>query len=50
MKQSFLTRLTVLFCAVVISSVLIESVAELGHPAQSGDVQVAQVDASLNVK
>ncbi len=46
MKQSLSTRLIALFCAVVISSVLLESVAELGHPATSGEVQVAQADTS----
>ena len=50
MKQSLFTRLTVLFCAVVISSVLLESVAELGHPATSGEIQVARADASTTAQ
>ena len=41
MKQALFTRLTVLFCAVVISAMLLESVAELGHPAPGADDSVA---------
>ena len=50
MKQSFFIRLIALFCAVVVSSVLLEGVAELGHPATSGSVAVATVvpDAAPN--
>ena len=43
MKQSLSTRLVALFCAVVVSSVLLESVAELGHPAANGSSAVATV-------
>ena len=43
MKQSLSTRLVALFCAVVVSSVLLESVAELGHPASNGQTDVATV-------
>lgn len=50
MKQSLSTRLIALFCAVVISSVLLESVAELGHPASSSEVQVAQAEAPTIVQ
>ena len=50
MKQSLFTRLTVLFCAVVISSVLLGSVAELGHPATNSEVQFAQADASTTAQ
>ena len=43
MKQSLSTRLIALLCAVVVSSVLLESVAELGHPASNGQAAVATV-------
>ena len=45
MKQSLSTRLVALFCAVVVSSVLLESVAELGHPASNGQLTVAPAAA-----
>lgn len=32
MKQSLLSRVVCMVCAVVVASVLLESVAELGHP------------------
>ena len=38
MKQSLSTRLAALCAAVVISAVVLESVAELGHPAQGANV------------
>ena len=41
MKQSITTRLIALFCAVAISSVLLESVAELGLPAHGAGASVA---------
>ena len=46
MKQSLSTRLTALFAAVVISSILLESVAELGRPVMSHQVHVARAAAS----
>ena len=51
MKQSLSTRLIALFCAVVVSSVLLESVAELGDPASNGQAAVATVapDAAPSV-
>lgn len=46
MKQSFSPRLIALFCAVVISAVLRESVAEMEPPSTSGEVQVAHAAVS----
>ena len=43
MKQSLSTRLISLFCAVVVSSVLLESVAELGHLSSNGQADIATV-------
>lgn len=41
MKQSLTIRLAALFVSVVITAVLFEQVAELGHPALCGQSQVA---------
>lgn len=46
MKQSLSSRLIALFCAVAISSVLLESVAELGHPAPEANVSQAVASAT----
>ncbi len=42
MKQLLTFRLVVLALSVVISTVLLESVAELERPLHDGDVQVAE--------
>lgn len=41
MKQSLAFRLAILFVSVVITGVLFESVAEIGHPASDNQIQVA---------
>ena len=43
MKQSLSFRLVALFGAVLISSVLLESVAQLGHPVAGVNQSVASV-------
>ena len=46
MKQSLSTRLATLCAAIVISTVVLESVAELGYPAPVASANVGQAVAS----
>lgn len=46
MKQSLSSRLAALCAAIVISAVVLESVAELGHPAPGANVGHAVALAS----
>ena len=41
MKQSLTSRLAALALSIVITSFLLESVADLGRPGSNGEVQVA---------
>ena len=50
MKQSLSFRLAALLASVVITALVFESVAELGHPVADGQVQVAQAAASSTLR
>ena len=50
MKQSIAFRFASLFASAVITAVLFESVAQLGHAAPDGQIQVAQVNASVTLR
>lgn len=46
MKQSLSTRCAALFASIVITTVVLESVAELGHPVCSGQALVAMTQCA----
>ena len=50
MKKSIAFRFASLFASVVINAVLLEAVAQLGRPAPEGQIQVAQVNASVTLR
>lgn len=47
MKPSLSTRLASLCAAIVISAIVLESVAELGHPASGADTNMGHAVASV---
>ena len=50
MKKSISFRFASLFASAVITAVLFEAVAQLGHAAPDGQIQVAQVNASVTLR